>query len=152
MKQSPKQRKGLVVLATSAAAGAIAALSIATVVAQAPPVDRELMQARVGGSVAVETDIVTQLRRFEAGKKTYWHTHDGGFILFVHEGTARVQTRGGLMRELKKGEVDYTPPGVEHWHGSAPNEALMQLGTVPFGGRVQFLEAVTDAQYNGESR
>ena len=148
MKQSLK--RGLGVLATSAA-GVIAGLSIANVVAQAPPVDRELMQARVGGSVAVEAEIITQLRRFEPGKRTYWHTHDGGFILFVHEGKARVQTRGQPMKELEKGDVEYTPPGVEHWHGSAPDEALMQLGTVPFGGRVQFLEAVTDAQYNGES-
>lgn len=108
--------------------------------------------ARVGGSVPVESDINTGLRRFEPGNKTYWHSHEGGFILFVHEGRARVQRRGELMKELGPGELDYVPPGVEHWHGAAPNDALIQLGVVPFGGGITFLEPVTDAQYNGQSR
>lgn len=110
------------------------------------------MRARVGESVSVEApNVISQLRRFEPGKRTYWHSHDGGFILFVHDGRARVQTRGQPMRELGPGEIDYVPPGVEHWHGAAPDAPLVQLGVVPFGGRVQFLEPVTEAQYNGES-
>ena len=130
---------------------ALAGVWVVNAIAQAPPVDRELMQARVGGSVQVEGEIIAQLRRFEPNNRTYWHTHDGGFILFVQEGKARAQKRGEPMKELGPGEVDYTPPGVEHWHGSAPDEAFLQLGVVPFGGRVQFLEPVTDAQYNGQS-
>jgi quercetin dioxygenase-like cupin family protein len=100
----------------------------------------------------VESNINAALRRFEPGNKTHWHSHEGGFILFVQEGRARVQTRGGPMRELGPGEMDYAPPGVEHWHGAAPTEHLLQLGVVPFGGGIQFLEPVTDAQYAGTSR
>ena len=37
------------------------------------------------------------------------------------------------------------------WHGAAPDEPLLQLGVVPFGGGIAFLEAVIDEQYNGES-
>jgi quercetin dioxygenase-like cupin family protein len=110
-----------------------------------------LRQQRVGGSVPVETDFIAGARRFEAGNRTYWHSHAGGFILFVQEGRARVQTRGEPMQELGPGAVYYTPPGVEHWHGAAPGEGLLQLGVIPFGGGIEFLEAVTDAQYNGES-
>jgi len=29
---------------------------------------------------------------------------------------------------------------------------LVQLGVVPFGGGIKFLEPVTDTQYNGQSR
>jgi len=29
---------------------------------------------------------------------------------------------------------------------------LVQLGVVPFGGGIKFLEPVIDAQYNGQSR
>jgi quercetin dioxygenase-like cupin family protein len=116
------------------------------------PAEQAERVARVGGSVAVESNINTALRRFEPGNKTYWHSHEGGFILFVHEGRARVQRRGELMKELGPGEIDYAPPGVEHWHGAAPNEAFIQLGVVPFGGGIKFLEPVTDAQYNGQSR
>ena len=120
-------------------------------VAQDQPPDRALMAARVGGSVGVESNAILGLRRFEPSNRTYWHSHEGGFILFVQEGRARVQQRGQQMKELGPGEIDYTPPGVEHWHGAAPDEPLMQLGVVPFGGGITFLEAVTDAQYNGES-
>jgi quercetin dioxygenase-like cupin family protein len=116
------------------------------------PAEQAERIARTGGSVPVESDINAALRRFEPGNKTYWHSHDGGFILFVQEGRARVQRRGEPMKELKAGEIDYAPPGVEHWHGAAPNEPLVQLGVVPFGGGIKFLEPVTDAQYNGRSR
>ena len=107
--------------------------------------------ARVGGSVPVESDFIAGARTFEPGNRTYWHTHAGGFILFVQEGRARTQRRGEPMRELGQGEIDYTPPGVEHWHGAAPDEPLLQLGVVPDGGGIEFLEPVTDAEYNGES-
>jgi quercetin dioxygenase-like cupin family protein len=115
------------------------------------PAEQAERIARTGGSVPVESNINAALRRFEPGNKTYWHSHDGGFILFVQEGRARVQRRGEPMKELKAGEIDYAPPGVEHWHGAAPNEPLVQLGVVPFGGGIKFLEPVTDAQYNGQS-
>jgi quercetin dioxygenase-like cupin family protein len=118
----------------------------------ATPAEQAERVARVGGSVPVEADINAGLRRFEPGNKTYWHSHEGGFILFVQEGRARVQRRGELMKELGPGEIDYAPPGVEHWHGAAPNEPLVQLGVVPFGGGIRFLEPVTDAQYNGNAR
>ena len=116
------------------------------------PAEQAERIARTGGSVPVESDINAALRRFEPGNKTYWHSHEGGFILFVHEGRARVQRRGEPMKELGPGEIDYAPPGVEHWHGAAPNEPLIQLGVVPFGGGIKFLEPVTDAQYGGQSR
>jgi quercetin dioxygenase-like cupin family protein len=113
--------------------------------------EQDLRRARVGGSVGVESESIVGLRRFEPGNRTYWHSHEGGFILFVQEGRARVQTRGELMKELGPGEIDYTPPGVEHWHGAAPEQHLLQLGVVPLGGGIEFLEPVTDAQYEGES-
>jgi quercetin dioxygenase-like cupin family protein len=116
------------------------------------PAEQAERIARTGGSVPVESNINTALRRFEPGNKTYWHSHEGGFILFVQEGRARVQTRGQPMKELGPGGIDYAPPGVEHWHGAAPNEPLVQLGVVPFGGGIKFLEPVTDAQYAGQSQ
>lgn len=71
---------------------------IATGAAQEQTAEQALRQARVGGSVSVESDVVTGVRRFE------------------------------------------------------PSAALIQLGVIPFGGGIEFLEPVTDAQYNGESR
>jgi quercetin dioxygenase-like cupin family protein len=116
------------------------------------PAEQAERVARTGGSLPVEANINAALRRFEPGNKTYWHSHEGGFVLFVQEGRARVQRRGERMKELGPGEIDYAPPGVEHLHGAAPNEPLLQLGVVPFGGGIKFLEPVTDAQYNGQSQ
>lgn len=129
----------------------VAAALFTVSVAQNQPADPALMAARVGGSVGVESDAIMGLRRFEPSNRTFWHSHDGGFILFVQEGRARVQQRGQPMRELGPGEIDYTPPGVEHWHGASPDEPLLQLGVVPYGGGIAFLEAVSDEQYNGQS-
>lgn len=147
---------GLGLIASIALTAALSRLGTGSAEAQpaTEPSPAELAErrARTGGSVPVEANINAGLRRFEPGNKTYWHSHEGGFILFVQEGRARVQTRGGLMRELGPGEIDYAPPGVEHWHGSAPGEPLLQLGVVPFGGGIKFLEPVTDAQYEGSSR
>jgi quercetin dioxygenase-like cupin family protein len=156
MKQSAGAvRLGAVVgiLGPAAVVAIIAAsvVSVVDVAAQSETDEQAMRRARVGGSVPVESDLIGGLRRFEPNNRTYWHSHAGGFILFVQEGRARVQTRGQPMRELGPGEIDYTPPGVEHWHGSAPDEPLLQLGIVPYGGGIEFLEPVTDAQYNGES-
>jgi quercetin dioxygenase-like cupin family protein len=117
---------------------------------QQTPEQAALQAARVGKSVNMPIgNVVTGLRKFEAGNRTYWHSHEGGFIFFVQGGRGRVQRRGQAMKELGPGEIDYTPPGVDHWHGAAPNSELIQLGIVPGGGGIEFKEEVTDAQYNG---
>ena len=151
MKRYVLSRKYLGAAVVAAIGLPSAAVWLINAAAQEPTPAQLLQRARVGGSVNVESDINTALRRFEPGNRTYWHSHEGGFILFVHEGRARVQRRGEPMKELDRGEIDYVPPGVEHWHGAAPNDAFVQLGVVPFGGGITFLEAVTDAQYNGDS-
>ena len=56
------------------------------------------------------------------------------------------------MKEPKEGEIDYTPPGIEHWHGAGPSDELIQLGIVPGGSGIQFKEEVNEAQYSGKSR
>lgn len=135
-----------------AAALGASALWIANVAAQDDAAAPATRQMQVGYSEPVETDFIAGARTFEPGNRTYWHSHAGGFILFVQEGKARVQTRGGPMRELGPGEIDYAPPGVEHWHGAAPDEGLVQLGVIPYGGGITFTDPVSDAQYNGEVR
>jgi len=93
-------------------------------------------------------DLLSQRRRFDAGNRSYWHTHEKGFLILVESGVARVQKKGERMKELRAGDVDYTPPNVLHWHGAGPNEPLIQLG-MSFGGAINFTEPVTDVQYNG---
>jgi quercetin dioxygenase-like cupin family protein len=87
-------------------------------------------------------------RWFEPGARTAWHTHVDGQLLFVEKGRARVQKRGGALREMGAGDSDYTPPNVDHWHGAAPDQEFYQVA-VGFGEATQWLEKVSDAQYAG---
>jgi quercetin dioxygenase-like cupin family protein len=87
-------------------------------------------------------------RRFAPGARTSWHAHGADFFLMVEDGRARVQTLGQPMRELAKGETDFTPAGVMHWHGAAPDVAFTQFG-VAFGAGIKYGERVTDEQYAG---
>ncbi len=96
-------------------------------------------------------DLSAARRSFDAGARTYWHSHDNGQLLLVEKGTMRVQKRGDDMRELKAGDSDYTGPNIVHWHGAGPNEPLVQIN-VGFGGGSKWYEAVTDDQYAGKSR
>lgn len=91
---------------------------------------------------------------FEAGAKSAWHTHPAGQRLVVTAGVGRTQEWGGSVREIKAGDTVWCPPGVKHWHGASPTMAMTHLtlaGTVN-NINVEWLEKVTDAQYNAEGR
>ena len=107
---------------------------------------------RAGNSTPLDANGTTiQRRLFAAGQRTYWHSHEKGFLIFVEKGRALVQRKGEPIRELKAGDADYTPPNVMHWHGAAPNEDFVQLGVL-FGGGMQFADPVTDAEYDGKAK
>jgi quercetin dioxygenase-like cupin family protein len=103
-----------------------------------------------GKSVVMEgKDLSAARRSFEPGARTFWHSHDNGQLLLVEDGRMRTQKKGGPIKELGKGESDYTGPNVVHWHGAAAGQALIQIN-VGFGGTTKWLEQVTDAEYNGK--
>ena len=54
---------------------------------------------------------------FEAGCRTFWHSHTGGQILLVLAGEGLYQEKGKPARRIKKGDVVQIAPDVEHWHG-----------------------------------
>jgi quercetin dioxygenase-like cupin family protein len=93
-------------------------------------------------------DLTAARRHFDAGARTAWHSHDNGQLLLVEKGRMRVQKRGEPVRELGVGASDYAGPNVEHWHGAAANEALVQIN-VGFGGGSKWFADVTDAEYMG---
>lgn len=102
----------------------------------------------MGGSPSVlEPEGVRLLRlEFPAGSRSNWHTHADGQLLMVESGRGRTQDRGRPLREVLPGEPWYTPAGVEHWHGAAPDENMVQW-TI-YGGDVNWLGPVTDAEYH----
>lgn len=83
--------------------------------------------------------------RFDAGARTKWHIHEKGQIVFVEEGVALEQQKGGPVRELHAGDVIYCPPGVAHWHGAAPDKGGTQYNVTR--GGITWLDQVTDQEY-----
>lgn len=86
---------------------------------------------------------------FEPGARTVWHNHPAGQYLIVTAGTGWVQQRGGPKREVREGDVVWTPPGVFHWHGATTESAMSHLAVWQFvngsGGEVG--EHVSDQVY-----
>src|SRR6201996_1462337 len=88
---------------------------------------------------------------FEPGARTAWHTHPLGQTLIVTSGCGRVQREGGPIEEIRPGDVVAFAPGERHWHGASPTAAMSHIALQEAleGKSVEWLEHVTDAQYQG---
>lgn len=88
---------------------------------------------------------------FEPGARTNWHTHPLGQTIIITHGTGRVQQWDGSVVTVTVGDVVWFPPGEKHWHGASPDCAMTHLaiGESLDGKSADWLEAVTDDQYNG---
>jgi quercetin dioxygenase-like cupin family protein len=106
----------------------------------------------VGGNPAqMDAKAVRTLRlKFPAGSRSNWHSHSHGQLLMVEEGKSRTQERGGPLLEMGPGQPWFTKAGIEHWHGAAPDQDVVQL-TI-YEGDVKWLEPVTDAVYKATPR
>jgi quercetin dioxygenase-like cupin family protein len=87
---------------------------------------------------------------FAPGARTAWHSHAVGQTLLITEGIALLGTRNGDVIVARPGQVVYTPPGEEHWHGAAPENFMAHIalyeGTAD-GDGASWLEHVADDQY-----
>jgi quercetin dioxygenase-like cupin family protein len=84
--------------------------------------------------------------RFMPCARTAWHSHALGQTLHVTEGLGFVQSRGGKVTVIRPGDVVWTPPGEEHWHGAAP-EHFMAHHAIWEGDDTTWGDLVTDAEY-----
>jgi quercetin dioxygenase-like cupin family protein len=91
---------------------------------------------------------------FEPGARTAWHTHPLGQVLIVTAGFGRVQREGGPIEEIHPGDVVWFEPGEKHWHGASPARAMTHIAIQEAleGTAVEWMERVSDAQYEGEQR
>ncbi|MDR1901258.1 MAG: carboxymuconolactone decarboxylase family protein [Treponema sp.] len=122
---------------------------------------RSDMAARPGGNenftgdVAVrfiympdsESNVSAAYVTFEPGARTNWHIHERGQRMVITEGVCWTQSEGGQRITANAGDVVICPAGVKHWHGASPDSRMTHL--VLTGGSVQWLEKVSDEQYNG---
>lgn len=86
--------------------------------------------------------------RFAPGARTAWHSHGLGQTLYIVEGVALIQSRGEQIIEAHPGDVIYTPPGEEHWHGAADDRFMVHLALWE-GDDADWREHVSDEEYHG---
>ena len=87
---------------------------------------------------------------FEPGVRNNWHRHPGGQILLATRGVGYYQEKGKPIQLFQAGDVIKILPGVVHWHGASPNSEFSHLAisTNPQKGIVEWLQPVTDEEYN----
>ncbi|RSK46375.1 (R)-mandelonitrile lyase [Hymenobacter perfusus] len=87
---------------------------------------------------------------FTPGARSNWHTHPDGQILMIINGLGYYQEKGQPVRLLREGEVVQCQPGVEHWHGASPKQAMthISLNVNTEKGIINWLKPVTDQEYN----
>lgn len=86
---------------------------------------------------------------FQPGAHSAWHSHPKGQRLVVISGVGLTQEWGKPVQSIGPGDVVWCPPGVKHWHGAAPGDAMTHLAVtgVAEGSSVQWMERVSDEQY-----
>jgi quercetin dioxygenase-like cupin family protein len=86
---------------------------------------------------------------FEPGARSAWHTHPAGQILIVTSGIGWVREWGGQKREIRPGDVIWTPPGVKHWHGATATNGMRHIAIQENvdGRNVDWMEQVSNEEY-----
>ncbi|MBB4141260.1 cupin domain-containing protein [Microbacterium invictum] len=76
--------------------------------------------------------------------RTDWHTHEGGQLLIVRSGEGYIGDEHGAHR-VAAGDTVWTPPGIRHWHGAAPDRTFLHTAVSIRG--VEWSDPVTDGEY-----
>lgn len=86
---------------------------------------------------------------FEPGCRNHWHRHSGGQILIATAGVGYYQEKGKPARRLFPGDIVEIVPGVEHWHGAAPDSWFSHIAIEcnPHNNEVTWIEPVNDDEY-----
>ena len=90
--------------------------------------------------------------QFEPGARTHWHTHPGGQILLVTEGTGYYREKGKAIQLLKEGDAVKILPDVVHWHGASPDSHFTHIAINPNAqqGIAVWLDKVKDEEYSSD--
>lgn len=84
---------------------------------------------------------------FTPATRTHWHTHEKEQLLTVKAGSGWICDKGGKPQKLSVGDIVWCPPGTTHWHGA--DKGSYMLHTAVTHGSMEWLEPVSDEEYNG---
>ncbi len=152
---------------------AIALASLTGLAIAAEPLDHTVVRpgdnaSRVGGhetfTGSVRHDSISRpdenspysisIVTFEAGARTFWHTHPAGQRMIVMNGQGLIGTPDGKVQKIFPGDNVWCPPGLKHWHGASPTTAMSHLvvTNVKDGKNVTWMEEVSEEQYKAKPR
>ena len=103
-----------------------------------------------GGGFLDSADLLVRRIQFDAGARTYWHTHSQHQVILAESGEGAYQMKGEPVKTFKPGEAVFLKANVAHWHGAAPRAAVVQ--TTMYGGTIEWGQPVTDDEYLGKKR
>jgi 4-carboxymuconolactone decarboxylase len=84
---------------------------------------------------------------FAPGAKLNWHLHPAGQQLIITDGKGYYQERNQPVQIVRKGEMIKCTPGVEHWHGAAPDTSVTYLA-ISGNQPTQWAEPIAQAFYD----
>ena len=87
---------------------------------------------------------------FTPGARTHWHTHPNGQTIYVTEGVALAQHRGGPIEVIRAGDRVFFEPGEDHWHGASPARFMTHIAMLEVddkGNNATWGDEVSDAEY-----
>ena len=102
------------------------------------------------GGFVDSADLLVRRINFDAGARTYWHTHSQHQVILAESGEGAYQMKGEPVKTFKPGEAVYLKANVAHWHGAAPKTPVVQ--TTMYGGTIEWGQPVTDEEYLGKKR
>lgn len=90
-------------------------------------------------------DVVINTVIFIPGARTYWHAHPGGQLLIVTAGQGIVASRSGETHIVGRGDIVWTEPGEQHWHGACADSLMTH--TAVSHGKTQWADEVPESVY-----
>lgn len=86
---------------------------------------------------------------FEPGCRNFWHSHEGGQILFVTKGEGYYQEWNKKAQRLKAGDVVNIPADVKHWHGASSDSwfAHLAANANPEKTKTDWFEEVSNEEF-----
>ena len=89
---------------------------------------------------------------FASGARTAWHCHPLGELMVATDGAGQVQQRGYPPQPISRGDIVWTPPGIDHWHGATPLTSLTHIAAhQTLDGPVHWKEPVINEQYSAQA-
>ena len=98
-----------------------------------------------GDHLMSRDDVSMSTVYFSPGARTFWHRHERGQLLTATSGEGVVVSRDGTVIRLRAGEMVWTTPDEEHWHGACDDTFLVHTSTTM--GSTTWLEEVASDDY-----